>query len=407
MARRFLIAVAVMALGAVFVAPSAQAAFGIEKWEALTCKEDKTARPNLVLAAETGKLFTQSSAHPNFGVTAFKLNSIEVAPGSFVPEGIVKDIRVELPRGLGVNPEATPKCSVAQLEAGPAFVTECPPASQVGTDFLTAIVAAGPPPVVATVPVPVYNVQAPFGVPSRQGSGPLGPPASSSAISIPSTNTSPSTPTSSLRPKAGPPVIGSRLVFNGRAGDGYLTMPSECDGGQTTTSKLIPTRNRACSKKRNRPRSLVPKAATKCRSNRRSGLTPMAPKRPTLREPITVELGYPVRKRKTGRDHQLVSEDRQSDSAGRDGHQPVLRHRPGCLHRRSVRQGHQQLGSTCPADSEIGTVTVETPSLPAGRLAAPSMWANRSKMALVRRLLENSSGSSSMPPVLNAVSTSG
>ena len=40
MARRFLIAVAVMALGAVFVAPSANAAFGIEKWESITCKED-------------------------------------------------------------------------------------------------------------------------------------------------------------------------------------------------------------------------------------------------------------------------------------------------------------------------------------------------------------------------------
>ena len=40
MARRFLIAVAVMALGAVFVAPSAQGAFGIANWEALTCKEN-------------------------------------------------------------------------------------------------------------------------------------------------------------------------------------------------------------------------------------------------------------------------------------------------------------------------------------------------------------------------------
>ena len=40
MARRFLIAAAVMALGAVFVAPAAHGAFGIEKWEALTCKEN-------------------------------------------------------------------------------------------------------------------------------------------------------------------------------------------------------------------------------------------------------------------------------------------------------------------------------------------------------------------------------
>ena len=37
MARRFLIAVAVMALGAVFAVPAAQGAFGIAKWQALTC----------------------------------------------------------------------------------------------------------------------------------------------------------------------------------------------------------------------------------------------------------------------------------------------------------------------------------------------------------------------------------
>ena len=37
-------------------------------------------------------------------------------------------------------------------------------------------------------------------------------------------------------PPKSPPVIGSRLVFNGRAGNGtYLTMPSVCAGGQITT----------------------------------------------------------------------------------------------------------------------------------------------------------------------------
>ncbi len=32
-------------------------------------------------------------------------------------------------------------------------------------------------------------------------------------------------------PPLSPPVVGSRLVFNGRAGDGtYLTLPSDCAG---------------------------------------------------------------------------------------------------------------------------------------------------------------------------------
>ena len=33
---------------------------------------------------------------------------------------------------------------------------------------------------------------------------------------------------------AGAPVIGSRLVFEGQAGKGYITIPSECNGPQTT-----------------------------------------------------------------------------------------------------------------------------------------------------------------------------
>ena len=36
--------------------------------------------------------------------------------------------------------------------------------------------------------------------------------------------------------EGGSPVIGSRLVFNGKAGNGtYLTMPSNCEGPQVAT----------------------------------------------------------------------------------------------------------------------------------------------------------------------------
>ena len=40
-------------------------------------------------------------------------------------------------------------------------------------------------------------------------------------------------------PPKSPPIIGSRLVFNGVAGNGtYLTMPSNCGPGQTSTIKV-------------------------------------------------------------------------------------------------------------------------------------------------------------------------
>src|SRR6266516_23487 len=45
MIRRLIVAMVVMALGAVFVVPGANAAFGIEKWQALTCAENEDTPP--------------------------------------------------------------------------------------------------------------------------------------------------------------------------------------------------------------------------------------------------------------------------------------------------------------------------------------------------------------------------
>lgn len=94
MKRLLLLLVAVGVLGAVFVAPAANAAVGISKWESLTCKEnaDLPLVPGLGgkeegTEAELGvppgqctgstleKLFTQAGGHPNFGVTDFKINT--------------------------------------------------------------------------------------------------------------------------------------------------------------------------------------------------------------------------------------------------------------------------------------------------------------------------------------------
>ena len=159
MARRFLIAVAVMALGAVFVAPSAQGAFGIAEWQANTCKENEDT-PNVGEAPIAGlpplakaagqctketptKWFTQAAGHPNFAYTDFTLNTVPNVPPAEgkigFPEGFVKDIVVDTPEGLSVNPEAAPQCTVKQLEE-----TKCPPASQVGVNYLT-VAAASPP----------------------------------------------------------------------------------------------------------------------------------------------------------------------------------------------------------------------------------------------------------------------
>jgi hypothetical protein len=222
-----------------FGASSAQAAFGIEKWQALTCAEntDVPAAPGAFpLTQSPGqctnetplKWFKQAAGHPNFGITDFTLNNT-----AGFPDGFVKDIIVDTPEGLSVNPEATPQCPIATFEAN-----ACLPENQVGTNYLTVVVAPGP--TVARAALPVYNVVPFEGVPSMVGffatSGPvfivgsLDPVDQHVTFTISDVHAPPGEP-----PGTAPPITGSRLVFNGQAGDGtYLTNPSVCGVPQTS-----------------------------------------------------------------------------------------------------------------------------------------------------------------------------
>ena len=158
-------------------APAAKAAFGIADWQGLTCNSnvDTPAAPGLPpLPQPAGQCtdstplqwFTQAAGHPDWGITDFTLNNT----GGF-PDGFVKDIIVDTPEGLGVNPEAAPQCPVATFE-----VAACPLDTQVGTNYLTVVVATGPT-VQARAALPVYNLVPFDGVPSMVGfialSGPV------------------------------------------------------------------------------------------------------------------------------------------------------------------------------------------------------------------------------------------
>jgi hypothetical protein len=258
-----LIVVAVICLGAVFMAPAAHAAFGIEKWQAGTCKEN-TDTPAVKLQPEppnppvlgkppapdpgqctgesssSSKWFTQAAGHPPFALTDFTLNTLSGEPFAaegrvLTPDGFVKKIVVNTPEGLSVNPEALPKCTLTQLGTN-----SCPPASFVGVNYFTVQGQPAPceprPPgscVQARVAVPVYNLVADPGAPSMVGFltetgitkivGSLSPVDQHVIFTINPVHSPP------------PAVIGSRLVFNGTSGNGtYLTMPSNCAGGQIT-----------------------------------------------------------------------------------------------------------------------------------------------------------------------------
>jgi hypothetical protein len=149
MARRFLIAVAVMALSAVFVVPAAFADTGdvIEKqsnpptagdgFQAGTCT-DPLDVPKC--SPETPELFyKQAGGHPPLGFTQYIVKHKTIAPGLLEEtEAVPKTIRVDLPVGLTVNPLATEQCTMEQFKAN-----TCPEGSIVGREEVTVSVQVG------------------------------------------------------------------------------------------------------------------------------------------------------------------------------------------------------------------------------------------------------------------------
>jgi hypothetical protein len=231
-----------------FGASSAQAVFGIEKFEALTCKTDESA-PGLGSWEDNGnpcrasdpveRFYTQAAGHPPKGITAFMLNQVGGFPN--FPEGALEELRTELPEGLGVNPEATPQCTRKQLSEvvapGPPLATKCTtevPGSFVGINYFTTLAPPPGPPAPGTeitVPVLVYNLEPEFGEPSSAGFNATGTPTILESDLDP-VDQHISFTIRDIEETA--PIIGSRLVFNGLAGEGYLTMPSNCAGPQVT-----------------------------------------------------------------------------------------------------------------------------------------------------------------------------
>ncbi len=260
MARRFLILFALLCLGAVFAVPGANAEFGIEKWSAITCSENvdtpKVTDPVGTVAGKRplpqspeqcnegtpGKWYKQAAGHPKFAYTDFTFNTLNNIGAIGFPDGFVKDIIVDTPEGLSVNPEAVPQCTVDQLEH-----LKCSPASQVGINYFTIGFQSPQPAGCEPVPpgectqvrvaVPVYNLVPFDGVPSMVGfMGTTGPTFIVGSLDPVDQHVTFTISDLESPLEGGPPVVGSRLVFEGQAGNGtYLTMPSNCPGvGQTT-----------------------------------------------------------------------------------------------------------------------------------------------------------------------------
>ncbi len=162
------------------------------------------------------------------GFTQFTVKFTEgPLPGTKTPVGVLGKVRVDLPVGLTVNPQATPQCEEI---ADPSKCSTSAPLSQVGVSAVT-LSAAGVvvPPAPPLTEVPVYNLVPANGEPALFGLSLAGNSVYLKAdvawdgdyhegfvIDVP-------------EPPLGARILTNRLTFNGRSGDGtFITTPSTC-----------------------------------------------------------------------------------------------------------------------------------------------------------------------------------
>jgi hypothetical protein len=219
---RRLLMVFLAVLGAAFVvAPLAQADTGniIEPqnspptakdgFQAITCTSDE---PTKCSPETPSQFFTQAGGHPPVGFTQYIIRHGEIPAGPLgtlkpieEPQDgrTIKTLRVDLPPGLTVNPNATPKCSLADFEnkAGEFTVPLCAENTKVGREEVTLVVNTA-----EAVPAP----SPPFPAGSFLPKGFVIPPSTEKGTNIPVYN---------LQPKAGEPALfgfvaaGKEVVF--------------------------------------------------------------------------------------------------------------------------------------------------------------------------------------------------
>lgn len=271
---RRLFAVAVLVFGVAFAVPVAQADTGdiiepqnepptaADGFQAGTCEEDEP--PGVLCSPETPERFYKTAAgHPPMGFTQYIIQHGEEASpfGTLMPikEPIagrtIKTLRVDLPPGLTVNPQATEeRCTLEDFEnkVGEFTVPLCAESTITGREEVTLVVntagvvpAPSPPfppgtflPVGFVIPpseesgtkVPVYNLVPKFGEPALFGFVIAGKTKVFLTTDVAWQSDYHEAFTIVLPPPSVPfSTLKSRLISFGEKGDGsFITTPTTC-----------------------------------------------------------------------------------------------------------------------------------------------------------------------------------
>ncbi len=394
-----LLALLVGAIVFVSAPAAAQAAFGVEKFFALNCEEgfetcgEGAEAPSKKEAEEEG--YTQAAGHPPFGVTDFKVNT-EGTPGKEIPVGTVQHIRTDVAPGVSTNPEAVPKCSLAELgtEVSHGFFVAptCSSNSIIGKNkVLVYVEAAG-----GDVPLEgsVYNLVQQEGNSSEFGAALKFPEALTKVLfkgtlleNVPlyaHTIIEGHVEWASdyhdyFEIKVSPalPLISSRLVFFGNIGEAgkgsFLANPSSCTGiGPQTTSTLT---LESTTKLIEASKYEAPIGTEGCNGLPPFEPVPFAPKfaiaagntQQDQPNGPTAELGLPHNVEPEEVDSSQMKTATFTLPEGLTLNPSAANGLKACTPAQARIHSHTP-GVECPTESSLGNVKLEVPGLPAGSL---------------------------------------
>ena len=348
------------------IAPQGNPPTSADGWQAGTCSSEPC-------SPDTPSLFfTQAAGHPQFGFTQFIVKHTNPLPVLEDPVGTLKDIRVDLPVGLSVNPQAAEQCELAKFES-----ELCLPTAVVGASVITTSLAGIVAPPVSAV---VYDLVPGEGEPALFGFRVLGNPVFLKAdvawdgdyhegftIAVPKSPVG--------------EILKNRLSFNGRSGNGtFLTVPSTClDPAQSPNEHAYSTYLRADSEQVKDPN--FPNGSTRFEAALPPGVKPIGCEKVPFAPSVevvpgtaqtdspsgpTVEVKVPFEASGTAIANSNLRDANVTLPAGMGLNPAAAPGLQACTDSGFGKGTRNPV--SCPGGSKIGTVSIETPPLPAGSL---------------------------------------
>lgn len=378
-ARLALLATVAIALIAASAPAAAQAAFGVEKLEALTCTENEPeGKPKECSTATPAQFFTQAAGHPNFGVTDFKLNEFGTAGNG------VKTIRTDLPVGFATNPQALPQCALSDFEANldKAEANHCGASTEAGTQELT-IVLEGP--TFVTLTGKVFNLNPAPGLPLEFGIDVALPflggihihsvleggvswhkeaEAEAEGIASGDYHEFFKIKVAKSLAEGEAPLARSRLVFNGKAGSGLLTTPTTCPGPQTTHLRVESFKGEVAYGSYTTTATSAEENCKVLKFEPAFKLTPSTTKSDAA-DGITTELAFPSNTSSAELENSDLKDSEVKLPEGLTINPSAANGLEACT---SEQLNTQTEETNCPARSVLGSAVLDVPGLPPGSL---------------------------------------